>query len=359
MKIGVTLYPYGDKIPGGLGKSIFKIVESLVETNPGIEFEIYLKDGNVVLPKFKTNNYKFIVLNTKYLYFYFGSKISSQLDAQIFLTPAIPIFLWPKKSIVVLFDFAYLQNAAPGFRNIVNRLVIKYLQYLSIIKAKQLVSISSDAASDAEKFLGIDKNKIKPVHIGFIPQSTTVVKSTTYGNYFLFAGVLKSRKNVLNQILGFQAFIKKTGNTDYRFLIVGKKEGVYYKDLQEKVLELGLEKRVLFLGYVPDGELSVLYSNAKALVFVSSHEGFGMPILEAFSLGVSVITSNRGAMKEVAGNCAFLANPESPDSIAEEMLKVVSDIPEVRIKKQEAIVWSKEFSWVKFTDALVNIIKTW
>ena len=134
-------------------------------------------------------------------------------------------------------------------------------------------------------------------------------------------------------------------------------KGSGYSSFIKTVEELNLQDRVIFKGYIPDNELEWMYLNASLFVFPSLSEGFGLPILEAMSCGVPVITSNYGAMAEVAGNAALLVNPYNIDEIAEAMYKVLTDqkLKEDLIKK--GLERAKQFSWEKTAKETLEVYK--
>jgi glycosyltransferase involved in cell wall biosynthesis len=145
---------------------------------------------------------------------------------------------------------------------------------------------------------------------------------------------------------------------DYSLIIAGKIGGEYAEEMQKLAETLGIAPRVRFLGYVTDGELAYLYSRAVALAFPSLVEGFGMPVLEAMERGLPVITSNAGALAEVAGGAAVLVDPYNPSDIARAMNLLVEN-PAVR---QEYIEKgrrrAREFSWEKNSREFVELINT-
>src|SRR3989344_5338261 len=98
----------------------------------------------------------------------------------------------------------------------------------------------------------------------------------------------------------------------------------------EAKTEISYRRGVIFTGPVQSNELPVFYSGAEALVYPSLYEGFGLPILEAFSCKIPVVTSNFGAMREVADSCAQLVDPYSVSSIVERKVK------KIEIEKERA-----------------------
>jgi glycosyltransferase involved in cell wall biosynthesis len=117
------------------------------------------------------------------------------------------------------------------------------------------------------------------------------------------------------------------------------------------------QNRVIFTGYVPDEDLSALYSGAKAFIFPSLQEGFGLPILEAMQCGTPVISSNATSLPEVAGEAAILINPYDKDELSQAMLNLLSDEKLRNELTQKGIERAKQFSWSKCAQETVEIYK--
>jgi glycosyltransferase involved in cell wall biosynthesis len=88
---------------------------------------------------------------------------------------------------------------------------------------------------------------------------------------------------------------------------------------------MGLEDRVTFAGYVPDGDLPPLYSGADCVLLPSLYEGFGFPVLEAFACGAPVVCSNASSLPEVAGDAALLVAPTDTDGLAAAIRRVLEE----------------------------------
>lgn len=148
------------------------------------------------------------------------------------------------------------------------------------------------------------------------------------GDYVLSVG-MNPRKNTQRII---DAFEKSRYGKDLKLVFIGTPK---YITVQEG-------RNVRIVGHVENSELSVLYSGAKALIYPSLYEGFGLPILEAFACECPVVTSNVSSLKEVAGKAAALVDPYDVNSIVEGIEKVLRG-PKGFIEKGVARV--KEFSW--------------
>ncbi len=159
-------------------------------------------------------------------------------------------------------------------------------------------------------------------------------------DYIISIGT-KSWKNLDRIISAFH--LSKSGK-NLKLIVVGERKGTHFED----------ERGVRFLGHVPDGDLSPLLTGAKALVFASLYEGFGVPILDGFACGVPVVTSNTSSMPEVAGSAAVLVDPYNVNSIAEGIEKALS-APKTYISLGSKRV--KAFSWEKTARETLNVYK--
>jgi glycosyltransferase involved in cell wall biosynthesis len=345
MNIGVLVDPYGEKSPGGLGRAIFEMAKALIAADPADTFVVCVKNTPKAPPGLAGTNWTLNVLGGKSLFLNGSRNMDKTLDLYIFFNPIIPFFFFPKKSIVVAHDFAYLELPERSLKQKINALMLFYAHALSLWKASKIVAVSEAAKQSTISHFGVKPDKIEVIYNGFVATDVSLEPLNTPLKFFLFAGVLKERKNVLGVIEAFAFFSKN--HEGYELVIAGKKEGSYYAKCEAMVQSLGIGQQVRFLGYVTDGQLGYLYTKATALVFPSLIEGFGMPVLEAMSVGLPVITSNNGALAEVAGDAALLVNPKDPQDIARGMSEVAnSDALKIDLAHKGSHR-AKEFSWEK------------
>jgi glycosyltransferase involved in cell wall biosynthesis len=119
-----------------------------------------------------------------------------------------------------------------------------------------------------------------------------------------------------------------------------------------EVRRLGIGERVRPLGYVPEEDLDALYREAVALTFPSRFEGFGAPVLEAWSRGCPVIAANATALPEVVGDAGYLLSPDNPEEWANAMWDLLED-PDLRlIYARAGTDRARKFSWARSADVL-------
>jgi glycosyltransferase involved in cell wall biosynthesis len=229
---------------------------------------------------------------------------------------------------------------------------------IAIQKAEHIIAISENTKKDLIRYLKIPEEKITVVYNGvdheiFRPNLQPVSPFP----YILYVGSERSRKN-LERLLEAFALLKKSSDfTELKLIKVGSpgRSDTFRQTTLRKIKELGLEGEVVFINYVSDDLLSAYYSSARALVYPSLYEGFGLPVLEAMACGCPVITSNVSSLPEIAGQAAFLVNPYDIRDICGAIARLLTD-PRLR---SELVTKGKErseiFSWAKTAEETLNI----
>ena len=170
-------------------------------------------------------------------------------------------------------------------------------------------------------------------------------------------GTLEPRKNIERLVRAYSQLVneKKEGNIPYLVLAGGK--GWLYDSIFATVQELKIEDRVIFTGYVEESQVPVLMKGAKAFVFPSLYEGFGMPPLEAMACGTPVLTSAATSLPEVVGESGVLVDPESVESICHGLRELAEDEELCRRLQKEGLERAKLFSWDKTVVPLKQLLE--
>jgi glycosyltransferase involved in cell wall biosynthesis len=223
----------------------------------------------------------------------------------------------------------------------------KYYALVSQIakNADHIITVSESAKHDIINLLGVHPDRITntyqsvniPSRYANKPAETVQreIEGTfglEYKNYLIFWGSIEPKKNIGRIIEGYLASNIKTP-----LVIVGaqawKSEDelkLLYDDnirgLVHRGNETRVKKKVIQLNYVPFPLLVSLIKGAKATVFTSLYEGFGLPVLESMLLGTPVITSNTASIPEIAGNAAILVDPYDTKEIAEAIVAIDNDL---------------------------------
>jgi len=230
-------------------------------------------------------------------------------------------------------------------------------------KALRIATVSDFSKNDIATTYNIDKNKISVVFNGVntkfkpiseIEQREVKLQYTNGEDYFIFVGALIPRKNLSNLFYAFNIYKNKTKSNN-KLLIVGEKKW-WTKNIQKAYSENNFQSDIIFSGRLQPDDLHKVMSSAVALMYISYFEGFGIPILEAFSCGTAVITSNITSMPEVAGDAAILVDPFSIENIAEAMIKINSDTDFRNLLIEKGFLQKDKFSWDITADKLWKTI---
>lgn len=168
--------------------------------------------------------------------------------------------------------------------------------------------------------------------------------------YILYLGTLEPRKNVKTIIEAYNVSELKSKN--YELIIAGSR-GWKNKKLLKLIQET---PGVKYLEYVNEDKKKELYKKAALFVFPSLYEGFGLPVLEAMSYSLPVITSNRSSLPEVAGQAEYLINPHNILELEKAMRLILSDDNLRGILIEQGKNQSQKFNWEKSAQQFLNLI---
>ena len=249
----------------------------------------------------------------------------------VFLSPDGHLSLFTKvKSVAVIHDLNFLH--LPQYLPTIVRWYYNYYFPKFAKKAAQIATVSEYTKQDIVKSYGINPEKITVAHNGCndtykpisIDEQSAVKQEFTNGKeYFLFIGLIIPRKNLITLLQAFDVYKKQTGN-DTLLVVIGEKK--WWDNAHETTFHaMQFKADVKFMGRLNPEVLSKLLASAMALSYVPVFEGFGIPILEAFSAGTPVIAGNVTSMPEVAGDAALLVNPLDKNEIAEKMKRISKD----------------------------------
>lgn len=142
-------------------------------------------------------------------------------------------------------------------------------------------------------------------------------------DYFLFVGTLEPRKNLQNLLKAYSSLPVEIKNQAQ--LIIAGGQGWGKLELEKIIRDLNLKDQVRLIGYVDEFMLATLYANARFLAMPSLYEGFGLPLAEAMSFGVPVLTSNNSSMPEVCQEAGLLVDPLDIHSISKGLIQLITD----------------------------------
>lgn len=174
----------------------------------------------------------------------------------------------------------------------------------------------------ASKFFSVTSFDISPKSHEEKKPNEEELRFTFSNPYILYVSTIEPRKNVIGLIKAFN-YLKDKFHIEHELVLVGKK-GWSYEPVFRTIAESSWREQIHYLDYLSDDALPLLYANADVFAYPSYYEGFGLPVLEAMTLGTPVVTSNTSSLPEVVGDAAVLIDPQDPFHLADGLLKVIS-----------------------------------
>jgi len=277
----------------------------------------------------------------------------------------VPYFKGRLQTIAVLHD-AFFWESPEHY----NSLWLRLFHFIGVPAAKKanLVLVPSHYAKKRIlQYENFDPTKLVVVYEAAKKYDCiqTEVIAKNNAPYFLHIVVLEKRKNLPVLIKAFSIVLKK--HPQYELVLAGntpvKKQLNDAPAIKAAIQEEQLFEKVKLVGYVNSPAAARLYETAFAYVFPSLNEGFGLPLLEAFSFGLPVICSNNAALPEIAADAALLVNmnevnnENNINSLAAAMIKLIEAEDLQRQLKDKGIARNKDFSWEQTASQIIEHIK--
>lgn len=241
------------------------------------------------------------------------------------------------------------------------------LQKISLQNCKFFITDSLTSKKDITKYLKIKEEKIAVIPLAAdkkfrILNDTRLIQVKRKYNlpeqFLLYVGDANWTKNLPFLIEGFNEIIKVSGFDKIKLVLIG---GVFLKnveninhpelqslkELNRKINEYNLENQVLRLGQIIDEELVAFYNLASVYIQSSLYEGFGLSILQAFSCGTPVVSSDKGSLREVGGGAAVYFDPNNLSQFKSIVLEVLGDKSLQSRLSKLGLKQALKFSWEK------------
>jgi len=246
-------------------------------------------------------------------------------------------------------------------------IVAAYFRRLNLVKrfAKAMMTFSNCIKDDLVKYLDVPAERISVTNLAVDPRLSGAGESGSKGggDYILYVGDYEYRKNIESLIQAY-ARLPRRLQTENGLIIVCDGDPPIMTRLNDLVDRVNAKGEVKLLSFtdpdspMTDSKLAFLYKNASLFVFPSLYEGFGLPALEAMSLGVPVATSNVSSIAEVIGDAAVLFDPRNVEDIAQKIRLVLSD-SKLRAKLVTAgRSRVNQFSWSKCASETSEVYKS-
>lgn len=372
MKIAVNLLPFRKNLAGA-GKYAHKIIRVLSKIDTENDYYLFVTEEGKVNFNISAANFHFINAGFNPNFFLyrilweqliFPFKLK-KLGPDVVFTPSVAVpYLYKGKLFTTVHDLAYKKNKRKY--PLLRRIYLAIVTAAAVKKSDIVFTVSDFSRREIEKEFSINKNRIILTYNGvdeiffqqYMQQKIEKFRKK-YGlpeNFILYVGAIEPGKNLDKLFFAFSELRKKYDADPVLVLTSGV--GWKNQKLFELIKELNIQDKVIFLPYISEEDLPLLYKSSGMLAYLSAYEGFGMPVLEALASGTPVITSKSEAVLEFSKDAVVSVNPEKIDEIAEDMYKILTDKEFVKTKISEGRKEAEKFNWLGPARIILNAISS-
>ena len=260
------------------------------------------------------------------------------------------------KKVVTVHDLAFVrypETVAYRTRKVLSLRLKKTLK-----RADHIFVASEFTGRELTELYGVPKERMTVVYAGFdremfrhreYDECRAVLESRglTDKGYFFYLGTIEPRKNIERMIIAYAETVRRLESEGKEVppLVLGGKLGWYYDQILERIKSEGIEDKIILAGYLSDSDKACLYARARAFVFPSLYEGFGIPVLEAMASGAPVLTANVSSLPEVTGECAVLCDPFDTAGICDGLYRLATDDTLCESLAKQGYERAAMFSW--------------
>jgi alpha-1,3-rhamnosyl/mannosyltransferase len=263
------------------------------------------------------------------------------------------------KRVVTIFDLSAFLH--PDTRPAASAALHRHLIAHAVPRADLVLTLSERVRQELLERFRIPPPRVAVVPGGVrlndfdIPEEAVASTRARLGippDYFLHLGTLDPRKNLPRLI---EAHARVARHADCPPLVLAGSPGWNDAPVRAAIARHG--SKVLLTGYIPRSDALALLRGARACIYPSQYEGFGLPVLEAMAAGTPVLTSAETAMAEVAGDTAILADATDTDALADAIATLL-DAPELALRRaQEAQARARDYSWESAAQSLAQLYR--
>ena len=352
--------------PASTGRPVARLLEHLQEIDNDHKYTIILgkkdnwkpvaKNFSVVYTRFP--NFSFNPLN-QLLYAVQLYRLKADL-VYFTLTPQQPL-LYFKPFITLTHDLVMLKFARAGrLPEWLHRLRMRGYRLLlwdAHRRAKHVIVPTEYVADAVNKYHLFTNRKTSVMYEATEPPlpGQAIAPPDFPQEFIMYTGSTFPHKNIDRLIMAFELLAEQ--HPELRLVLVGKRE-YHSNKLERWAKKFPFYDRIVFTGFIPDEELKWYYQNARAYVFPSLNEGFGLPGLEAMAHGCPVVSSNASCLPEVNGDGAHYFDPENVQEMAQKIDEVISSESLRKKLIDKGYENVKRFSWRRFTTQHLGLFKS-
>ena len=372
MRIGITTSVM-QRGRSGVGQYVLALVRALLTSSPRFEFTLFVLDADVPLFDFVGDRMQIVTVPERFrpavrniAWHQFSlPRLARELNLDVLHVPSYRRMLWrrPCALVATIHDLAPFR--LPGkydiARMLYGRVAVRRLAH----RQNQIVAVSQETAADIRRFFRVPASRVNVIanglnHERFTPQGRDQAAAWVARRhglrppFFLYVARLEHpAKNHARLIAAFDRF-KSESPSPWQLVLCGSDwHGADF--IHERVRRSPFAADIHTPGFVPDEDLANWYRAASVFVYPSLFEGFGLPPLEAMACGCPVLASAIGAVVDVCGDAAVLANPEDGDDLTRQLRRVAEDASLRERLRAAGLKRARQFDWHTTATAMLEV----
>lgn len=235
----------------------------------------------------------------------------------------------------------------------------------AVKRSELLITVSQASKADIVQYYDVDPSKVRMIPHGVEDDFFGLRENEDYGpeiataaglpdaRYLLAVSTLHRHKNWIRLLEAYQALVREGSELH---LAISGLHGKATDEIRAKISEAGLSGRVHLLGWQPRRILIGLFKTAEALVFPSTFEGFGMPVLEAMAAGLPVVCSDIAPLRELADGCAAFFDPDSAGDLAATLRGVLENGEQRRNNVEAGLERAQRYTWTRSAEQTLAVL---
>lgn len=377
IKVSCNIQPVLDPEMTGIGWATFEIISHLLEYE---DFDIHLEAFAETEEKRRLSRERFPLLEEgrirlctrmravvyQIIWAFFPLSYSrffkDKTDVHLFFNFHVPPGASGKK-IVCVYDMVV--KRFPQTMSWKTRLMLGLTLEASCKRADHFLTISEFSKREIMDCMRIEADRITVIPMGadrslyradYSPGEVEAV-TAQYGlhsPYFFYLGTLEPRKNISMLVQSYARLCERM--PDAPLLVLAGRKGWQYNEIMGAARKNRIEERVRFLGYVLDVDVPLLMRGARAFLFPSLYEGFGLPPLEAMSCGCPVMVSDTASLPEVVGEAGILVDPRDEQAICNALYRLANDDALCATLSRKGLEQAEKFTWEKAAGSVSDLI---
>ena len=392
MKIGIDARFVGPE-GTGLGKYTEKLIENLVKIDKINQYSIFLHKSNWNYLNLKSRNFSKIFTNVPWYSLEEQTNLPKIFNSQNLDLLHVPHFNVPlfyrKKIIVTIHDLIHHEFSQESsttkppliFRG--KRFAYKYVIKSAIARSSKIIAPSKYTKSQIIKTFKINSSRIKVIYEAAEEEYFKKAKISKqklnelletyniYSPFLLYVGNAYPHKNLNNLLDAFKLLVhssqlsvhssksvNREQTTDNLGLVIVCPRDIFWHRLNKEIVTNNLSNRVKTLGYIQPEELVNFFKTAKAYIFPTLSEGFGIPGLNAMAAGLPVAASNIPTLKEVYGKNVLFFNPKNPVDISKKISQIVINKKLRADLIKKGYSQAKKYSWIKMAEDTLKVYES-